>query len=190
MGLFDIYRYMNERAPMGRAAIITVDVKEEKRADFAKWFGEHGHAEGGDDKRCWYCGERDAAEPVGVVVQKGLAVQHVITMNVPVPSCAQCRETLVARARAATRCHHAGFLAGIAGVIALLAMEGQTPTDWIKAIIFGVLLTVFIAGVIGSCLGWIAVRASARKTSALRSELDHPLVKRVRQDGWRPMGAR
>src|SRR5579862_6689554 len=106
MGLFDIYRYMNERVPMGRAAIVSAEVNEQKRDAFASWLAEHGPPPGGDDAHCWYCKDRDAAAPVGVVVQKGLAVQHVVSMMVPVPSCAECRAAFVGRARAATRLHH------------------------------------------------------------------------------------
>src|SRR3954462_12191851 len=120
MGLFDIYRYLNERGPMGRAAVVSADVSDQQRAERGRWLREHGHPDGADEARCWYCGERDATGALGLLLQKGVAEQHRISMTVPVPSCAECRETFVSRARAATRAHHVGFLAAVAGVIALV----------------------------------------------------------------------
>jgi hypothetical protein len=187
MGLFDIYRYLNERTPMGRAAIVSAEVSDAQRAKTGKWLRDHGHPDGADEERCWYCGERDATGVVGLVLQKGVVQQHRESMTVPVPSCAECRELFVSRARAATRAHHAGFLVAFAGVIALIAAFGEAPKDWIKAIFVGFLLTFFAAGVVGSLLGWIPVRAGAGKTSRLKSELDYPKAKPLLQDGWRPM---
>jgi hypothetical protein len=186
VAFFDIYRYLNAGTPMGRATMISATVSEQKRAEMAEWLREHGHAGGTGGERCWYCGERDAAEPVGVLVKKGLAVQHVVTMTVPVPACDACRAAFVGRARAAAMLHHAGFFAGLAGVIALLALFGQAPKE-IRGIVLAVLIPLLVAAVIGASLGWVAVKARAGKTSRLRSELDHPLVEKVLADGWRPM---
>jgi len=187
MGFFDIYRYTNEGLPMGRAALVRVEVTGPQRAEMERWLAEHGHPAGVEGARCWYCGKGEVAEPLGLVVQKGVAVQHLVTMTVPVPTCAACRATFVGRARAATRLHHVGFLAGLIGVIVVLVTQGQAPRDWIKAILVGLLVTLFVAGVVGSSLGWIAVRAGAAKTKGLRSELDYPPAKKVLEDGWRPM---
>jgi hypothetical protein len=193
MAFFDIYQYLSAERPMGRIARLSAEVSDGDRTALRKHLAEHGGGEPPGSRRCWYCGERDGAADVGLLLHKGVVQAHQVALTVPLPSCQVCRDAILGRARFASKAHNVGFGVGIALMLALLtawanaATLPKDPTDLIKPILVGLLATICIAGSLGSAIGWIVVRSRAAAMRRLRSELDHPLAKTLLADGWRPL---